>query len=109
MLTLAAGNGVMSYVSHFDKEPQHTSRLSGQQWIDELIAGHDVRFYNKLGMNKFVFNRLLGVLERDGALSGTRHVSASEQLATFLHYAQRGLSNRALQERFQRGGDTIAK
>jgi hypothetical protein len=99
----------MSYMSHFDKEPQHTSRLSRQQWIDKLITGHDVRFYNELGMNKFVFNRLLGLLERDEGLSRMCHVSVSEQLATFLHYARRGMSNHALQEHFQRSRDTIAK
>ena len=109
MAVLVAANATISYASRFEKTPQHTSRLSGQQWIEELIAGHDVRFYNELRMQKFVFRRLLAVLEQTGQLLGTRHVSTSEQLAIFLHYAQRGLSNRALQERFQRSGDTIAK
>ena len=109
MVLLAATNATLSYVSCFEKLPQHTSRLSGQQWVDELIAGHDVRFYNELGMQKFVFRRLLAVLEQNGQLSETCHVSTSEQLAIFLHYVRRGLSNRALQERFQRSGDTIAK
>ena len=109
MVLLAATNATLSYVSRFEKLPQHTSRLSGQQWVDELIAGHDVRFYNELGMQKFVFRRLLAVLEQNGQLSETCHVSTSEQLAIFLHYVRRGLSNRALQERFQRSGDTIAK
>ncbi|KAF8260593.1 hypothetical protein EI94DRAFT_1518339, partial [Lactarius quietus] len=63
----------------------HISRLSGQLWIDELMAGHSARFFNELGMHKFVFKRLLQVLEWDGSLSGTQHVSALEQLATFLH------------------------
>ncbi|KAI9448731.1 hypothetical protein BJY52DRAFT_1092491, partial [Lactarius psammicola] len=63
----------------------------------------------ELGLNKHVFRRLLSVLARDTGLCDTRHVSAEEQLAIFLHYARRGLSNRALQERFQRSGDTITK
>ena len=109
MVLLAATNATLSYVSCFEKLPQHTSRLSGQQWVDELIAGHDMRFYNELGMQKFVFRRLLAVLEQNGQLSETRHVSTSEQLAIFLHYVRRGLLNHALQERFQRSGDMIAK
>jgi hypothetical protein len=109
MVLLSAANVILSYVSCFEKILQHTSRLSGQQWVDELIAGHDMRFYNKLGMQKFVFKRLLAVLERNGQLSETCHVSTSEQLAIFLHYVRRGLSNHALQERFQRSGDTVAK
>ena len=109
MVLLAATNVTLSYVSRFEKLPQHTSRLSGQQWVDKLIAGHDERFYNELSMQKFVFKRLLAVLGQNGHLLETRHVSTSEQLAIFLHYARRGLSNCALQERFQRSGDTIAK
>ncbi|KAH9021387.1 hypothetical protein EDB85DRAFT_1820819, partial [Lactarius pseudohatsudake] len=65
-------------------QPVHTSVLSGQQWLDKLLAGHDARFHNKLGMNKFIFRRLLSVLEADAGLHGTRHVHASEQLAVFL-------------------------
>ena len=97
------------YGSRFNKTPQHTSVLSGQLWLNELLGGHDGRFYNELGMQKFVFRRLLTMLETDAGLRGTRHVSAAEQAAIFLHYVRRGLSNRALQERFQCSGDTIMK
>ena len=38
------------YALCFDKVPQHTSALSGQDWINELVTGHDGRFYNELGM-----------------------------------------------------------
>jgi hypothetical protein len=106
---LWAGDSIDQYASRFNKVPQHTSILSGQGWIDELIAGHDGRFYNEMGMRKHVFWSLLSVLQRDTGLHDTRHVSCEEQLAIFLHYAHRGLSNRALQERFQRSPDTISK
>lgn|ERR1700761_4579210 len=106
---MAAGFIMMSYGSRFIKTPQHTSILSGQLWVNELLGGHDGRFHNELGMNKFVFLRLVTTLETATGLQGTRHVSAAEQLAIFLHYVRRGLSNRALQERFQRSGDTIMR
>ena len=108
MAVLVAANATISYASCFEKTSQHTSRLSGEQWIEELIAGHDVRFYNELRMQKFVFKRLLAVLEQTGQLLRMRHVSTSEQLAISLHYAWRGLSNCALQSCFQRNEDTIA-
>ena len=108
-VVLAIGHTILSYGARFDKTPQHTSVLSGQLWIEELLCGHDVRFYNELGMNKFIFNRLITILEADSGLQGTRHISAAEQVAIFLHYVRRGLSNRALQERFQHSGDTIMK
>ena len=97
------------YSSRFVKIPQHTSILSGQHWLDELLGGHDGRFHNEIGMQKFVFRRLLTTLEMCTGLRGTQHVSAAEQVAIFLHFVCRGLSNRALQERFQRSGDTIMK
>ncbi|KAI9442812.1 hypothetical protein BJY52DRAFT_1108867, partial [Lactarius psammicola] len=85
MVVLATVEAARFYASHFDKVAHHTSRLSGQQWIAELLSGHDVQFYNELGMQKFVFKRLLTMLEQCASLSGTCHISASEQLAIFLH------------------------
>lgn len=97
------------YGSRFDKRPQHTSSLSGEQWVQELLHGHDRRIFNELGMRKEVFRHLVEVLKRDAGVQDTRYVTAEEQLAVFLHFARCGLSNRALQERFQRSGDTISK
>ena len=97
------------YASRFDKTPLHTSSLTGDQWIQELIDGHEERFYNEMGMRDTVFHQLLELLMREGGLRDTRYVTAREQLAIFLHYVCRGLSNRALQERFQRSADTISK
>ena len=56
------------YGSWFNKTPQHTSVLSGQLALNELLGGHDGRFYNELGMQKFVFRRLLTMLEMDAGL-----------------------------------------
>jgi hypothetical protein len=106
---LVAGLEILEYGARFMKVAKHTSSLTGQQWTAELLAGHDVRFHNELGLRKHVFNQLLSVLDRDAHLSRSRHVSAVEQLCIFLHYAQRGLSNWALHERFQWSGDTITK
>jgi len=97
------------YALHFKKTPFHTSILSGEQWVKELLDGHNERFYNEMGMHQTVFKDLLALLKADGGLSDSRYVTAQEQLATFLYYAHWGLSNRALQERFQRSGDTISK
>jgi hypothetical protein len=79
---------MLEFSSCYDKIPVHTSRLTGQDWIDELLIGHNGRFYNELGLNKCVFRCLITVLERDAGLCATRHVSAEEQLAVFLHYAR---------------------
>jgi len=100
---------IEKYASCFKKTPFHTSILSGEQWVKELLDGHNKRFYNEMGMHQTVFKDLLALLKADGSLSDSRYVIAQEQLATFLYYAHQGLSNQALQERFQRSGDTISK
>jgi hypothetical protein len=71
---------------------QDTSRLSGQKRIDKLLDDREDRFHNELGMHKQVSLKPLESLPKDAGLSDTR-VSAEEQLAMFLHFARRGLSN----------------
>ena len=109
LFLVASREATLLYSSCFNRVPVHTSRLTGQNWIDELRDGHDRRFYNEIGLRKHVFTRLVSVLERDTGIVQTQHVLADEQVAIFLHYVHRGLSNRALQERFQRSADTITK
>ena len=109
LTVLMAGALAAIYASRFNKTPQHTSKLTGQGWVNEILEGHDGRFYNELGLHKHVFRRLVIILGRLSGLDHTKHVSAEEQLAIFLHFAHRGLSNRALQERFQRSADMITK
>jgi hypothetical protein len=48
VILLSAREAIVLYASRFEKVPQHTSILSGQEWIDELIDGHDGRFYKLL-------------------------------------------------------------
>jgi hypothetical protein len=90
-------------------EPKHTSLLTGQLWLEELLTGHPERFREQLGLAHHVFRKLSQVLQESHGLRDSRHVSADEQLAIFLHFARTGSSSRMLQERFQRSGDTISK
>jgi hypothetical protein len=62
LLFHAAVQTVLVFTSCYDKILVHTSRLTGQDWINELLSGHDGRFYNELGLNKHVFRRLIVVL-----------------------------------------------
>jgi hypothetical protein len=83
----AAGQATHIYAARFDRHAQHTSHLSGEEWVQELLQGHDNRIYNELGMNKTVFLNLLKVLRIDAGVCGSHYVTAGEQLATFLYYA----------------------
>ena len=92
-----------------DKQPMHTSILTGQRWLEELLNGHSTRFYNQLGMKKHVFCRLLSELQVGSGLHDTRNMKAEEQLAVFLYLCQTGSSLRLLMERFQHSPDTISR
>ncbi|KAF8229581.1 hypothetical protein L208DRAFT_1145844, partial [Tricholoma matsutake] len=63
----------------------HTSILTGQRWLDELLTGHPSRFWRQFGMQHFVFRKLLHELEHKCGLHNTKHVTSEEQLAIFLH------------------------
>ena len=54
----ASRDAILLYSTWFNRVPVHTSRLSGQQWIDKLVNGHDQRFHNELGLHKHTFNKL---------------------------------------------------
>ena len=45
-----------------DKEPYHTSLLSGEGWVQELLNGHPKRIRCELGVTKHVFQQLMAEL-----------------------------------------------
>jgi hypothetical protein len=109
LLVISAAAAGHVVVSASEKSPMHTSILRGEDWIKELLTGNDSRFYNQMGVQKHVFRRLIEELRQKTSLDNTKHVSVEEQVAIFLHVAITGQSNRKLQERFQRSGDTISR
>ncbi|KAF9472455.1 hypothetical protein BDN70DRAFT_886953 [Pholiota conissans] len=62
-----------------------------------------------MGINRFVFRKLVSELENRTWLCPTRYVTSEEQVAIFLRIARTGQGNAEMQERFQRSGDTISK
>jgi hypothetical protein len=90
------------------REPYHTSILTGEGWVMELIAGHPERIRCELGVHHHVFAALIAELRRIGH-TNSKHVSLEEQLAIFLYTCVTGLSIRHVGERFQRSNETISK
>jgi len=90
------------------KQDYHTSRLSGAEWVDELIKGHPDRIWTELGMRLHVFLALVHELRLLGLKDG-RIVGVNEQVAIFLYMCVTGLSVRHVGERFQRANETISK
>ena len=88
--------------------PYHTSILSGEGWVSELLNGHPERIWTELAVHKHVFKHLLDELRKHDR-TDSKHVTLQEQLAIFLYTCVTGLSIRHVGERFQRSNSTISK
>ena len=89
-------------------EPYHTSILSGQMWVDELLEGHPDLIYCELGVQKEIFLELIHTLRNFG-ITGSKHIPLEEQLLIFLYMSMTGLTIRYTGEHFQHSNDTISK
>lgn len=109
LMALAVGAVALAVYPTMCKQPENTSKLSGQDWVEELLEGHPGRFHNNMGMNKHVFLKLVDELGKRAGLGPTRWVSPEEQLSIFLYTCVTGLSTVHLKEHFQRSKDTISR
>lgn len=88
-------------------EPYHTSALSGEAWLIELLLGHLEWIHRKLGVHAHVFTRLvdeLCELKHDDS----KFVSLKEQVRIFLYMSVTGPSIRHTGEHFQQSNETIS-
>jgi hypothetical protein len=97
-------------VAERTKKPEayHTSILTGEGWVMELLAGHPERIRCELGVRQHVFAALVSDLRAMGHLN-SKFVSLEEQLAIFLYSCVTGLTIRHVGERFQRSNETISR
>lgn len=90
------------------RQPYHTSILSGQAWVQELLHGHPRRIRTELGVREHVFRQLIFTLYHLGHRD-SKYVTLEEQLAIFLYTCVTGLTSQHVGERFQRSGETISR
>ena len=91
------------------REPYHTSILTGEGWVMELLAGHPEHIHCELGMHHSVFEALILDLQEMGYDNSRCGVSLEEQVAIFLYASVTGLTVRHLGECFQRSNETISQ
>jgi hypothetical protein len=108
LLTIIIPKVIQVISALYVKQPYHTSILSGEGWVQELLNGHPNRIRCELGVTKDVFNQLICELQSMGH-TRSRYVSLEEQLAIFLYTSVTGLTIRHVGERFQRSNGTISK
>jgi hypothetical protein len=107
-IIVASTHGILQTIYPKDPEPYHTSALTGQDWVIELLTGHPEHIRCELGMHTNAFVELISELRTTGH-SDFKFVSLEEQLAIFLYTSMTGLSIRHVVERFQRLNETISQ
>ena len=91
------------------KQAYHTSKLSSEEWVKELINGHHDRIWTELGVHVHVFSALVHELQAVCGLQDSCYVGSNEQVAIFLYMCVTGLSIWHVGERFQHSNETISK
>ena len=74
------------------KQPYHASKLTGAQWVQELIIGHHNHIWTELGVRVHVFLALVQELHVTCHLEDGKDVSLNKQVAIFLYMCVTGLS-----------------
>jgi hypothetical protein len=108
VIRVAALTAMLYASKWYWSQPYHTSALTGQAWVEELLRGHPQRIYNELGVHLHVFVALMITLRGLG-YGDSKYVSLEEQLAIFLYICRTGLTCRHVGERFQRSNETVTK
>jgi hypothetical protein len=67
----------------YNKEPYHTSILTGESWLQELLNGHLDRIQCELSVQKPIFLSLIQSLRHYG-FSNSWNITLEEQLAILL-------------------------
>ena len=80
--------------------PYHTSALTGEGWVMELLAGHPWHICMELGVSHEVFIASIDELHHMGH-TDSKFISLEEQVAIFLYASVTGLTVWHLGERFQ--------
>ena len=107
-IILAAAAAVLQSLYPHDPLPYHTSILTGEAWVLELLMGHPKHIHCELGVHCHVFKALVSELRSMG-YTNSRFVSLEEQLAIFLYCCVTGLTIWHVGERFQRTNETVSR
>lgn len=106
VLILAAACYRETYCS---KEPCRDSALSGAKWISELKEENPTQIFQNLRMTKSVFAEFCREILVVAQESPWAQIGVDKLAAIFLYCISRKSTNRDLQERFQRSGETIRR
>ena len=107
-IVLSAAASALHLLYPNDPIPYHTSILTGEAWVLELMRGHPKQIHCELGVHLHVFQALLSELCSIGR-KNSRFVTLEEQLAIFLYCCVTGLTIWHVGEQFQRSNETTSQ
>ncbi|CAN6560322.1 unnamed protein product [Malus baccata var. baccata] len=109
LVSASCVTAVSEWLKYVDKKPCRTSSYTGYRWVMEVLIGHPIRCHEQFRMEQHVFKDLLETLKRDYGLKRIGDITLEEALAMFLNTLGHGHTNRMVQERFQRSGETVSR
>ena len=110
MAELLMVNMVYDYNQKFlNKEIAHDSKLSGREFVDELLSGSATVCFDLFRMKKPCFIKLCDVLKEKKFLSDSRYVSIQEKVAMFLFIIGHNVRHRVVADRFQHSTETVSR
>lgn len=92
-----------------EKQPMHTSSLSGALYVNEILTGHESLCKRQFRMEVDIFHALVAKLREKKLLADSREVSLEEKVAIFLYAVAKNATNQTLQDRFQHSPETISR
>ena len=90
------------------RELYHTSILTGEGWVVELLSSYPDWIHCELGVSHNIFTSLILALWEMGH-GNSKYVSLEEQLSIFLYASVMGLTIRHLKEQFQGSNKMISQ
>ena len=105
---LGAQTAIKYMTTYLVKEPMYNSMFTGAVWVQELLNGHETRFYDAFGMARPVFLQLCYELHEHCGLQSSKCLGLAEKVAIFLRICRTGCPQREIRERFQHAPGTIS-
>lgn len=106
MLLIIPTLHLLGYIGDSEKKLRHTSTLTGEEKVRELLEGHIKNCRTSFRMEPYIFKALVNYLRSEGLVKDTR-IKVEEKLGFFLYMISHNASFEDLQVFFGHSNDTF--